>query len=287
MYNNGIQKKFEGDTKMKKLLTLVLALILVLGCFSAALADNLSDIQEKGTLVVGANVLFPPYEFYYTNPETGEEEYAGFDMALAKGVADLLGVELVIADQDFAGLVTALSVGELDMVISGIAIRDDRKEVVDFSDPYYNGTQIMMVRAEDFDTLKAVEDLSGKNVGAQTGSLQAGILEEQFADSNAFLNDKIPLMVLDLMNGDLDGLLLTDTVAKQYMAVYPDKFVISDVPVVYDNTAGVGIAVQKGDNETLLALLNDYIAQIKADGTFDAWEQEAMTKSANLVETAD
>lgn len=272
---------------MKKILIVLTALVMVFGMVSFAQADSLSDIQAKGTLVVGANVLFPPYEFYWTNPETGEEEYAGFDMALAKGVAEQIGVELVIADQDFAGLVTALSVGELDMVISGIAIRDDRKEVVDFSDPYYNGTQIMLVRAADYDVLTKVEDLNGKGVGAQTGSLQAGILEEQFSNSNGVTMDKIPLMILDLMNGELDGLLLTDTVAKQYMAVYPDQFMISQVPVVYDNTAGVGIAVQKGDNESLLKLLNDYIAAIKADGTFDAWEQEAMEKSAGLVETAE
>ena len=65
---------------MKKVLALVLALCMTLCVAQAAMADMLSDIQEKGTLVVGANVGFPPYEFYYTNPETGEEELQGFDM---------------------------------------------------------------------------------------------------------------------------------------------------------------------------------------------------------------
>ena len=78
---------------MKKVLALVLALCMTLCVAQAAMADMLSDIQEKGTLVVGANVGFPPYEFYYTNPETGEEELQGFDMKLAQAIADELGVE--------------------------------------------------------------------------------------------------------------------------------------------------------------------------------------------------
>ena len=109
---------------MKKVLALVLALCMTLCVAQAAMADMLSDIQEKGTLVVGANVGFPPYEFYYTNPETGEEELQGFDMKLAQAIADELGVEMVLADQTFAGLITALRAGEIDMIASGMAIRE-------------------------------------------------------------------------------------------------------------------------------------------------------------------
>ena len=147
---------------MKKALAVMTALLLVFSLASSACADALSDILEKGELVVGASVGFPPYEFYYTNPETGKEEYAGFDMSLAKGIAEELGVELVISDQSFAGLITALRAGEIDMIISGMAIKPEREEVVDFSISYYTGSQIMLVRAEDYDTLKTVEDMTGK-----------------------------------------------------------------------------------------------------------------------------
>ena len=141
---------------MKKMMALLLAAMMLLGMTAMASADQLSDIQAKGVLELGANIEFPPYEFYWTNPETGKEEIAGFDMALAKGIAQELGVELKINDQAFSGLVTALSVGELDMVISGLAIKPERLEVVDFSDPYFSGEQIMLVRAADFDTLKPI-----------------------------------------------------------------------------------------------------------------------------------
>ena len=271
-----------GTENMKKLVALVMALMMAL-CATAALADQLSDIQAKGVLELGANIDFMPYEFYWTNPETGEEEVAGFDMALAQGIADKLGVKLEIRDQAFSGLVTALSAGEMDMVISGLAIKPERLEVVDFSDPYFSGEQILLVRAEDYDSLKTVEDMAGKKVGAQLGSLQQGILEEQFAASEPLLLEKIHILALELDQGNIDGWLITDLVAKQYMAVYPGRFQISEVPVVYDSSAGIGVAVPKGDNASLLAEVNAYIAEVKENGTFDAWVDEAAAKGASLL----
>ncbi len=272
---------------MKKILAFVLAAVLLMSLAGIASADKLSEIEEKGVLTVGVNVAFPPYEFYWTNPETGAEEVAGFDMALAQGIADMLGVKLDLQDQAFAGLVTALSFGEMDCIISGLAIKPERLEVVDFSDPYFYGEQIMLIRAEDADTLKTVEDMAGKKVGAQLGSLQQGILEEQFAASEPMLIESPPVLALELFNKNIDGWLITDLVAKQYMVVYPDAFVISEVPVVYDNTAGIGVAVQKGDNASLLEKINAYIAQVKADGTWDQWMDEAVEKSVSLLQTAE
>lgn len=267
---------------MKKLFALLTALVMVF-CVTFVYADQLSDIQAKGVLEVGANVDFMPYEFYWTNPDTNQEEAAGFDMALAQGIADKLGVKLELKDQAFAGLVTALSAGEMDMVISGLAIKPERLEVVDFSDPYFSGEQIMLVRAEDYDSLKTVEDMAGKKVGAQLGSLQQGILEEQFGASEPVLLEKIHILALELDQGNIDGWLITDLVAKQYMAVYPGRFKISEVPVEYDSTAGIGVAVPKGDNESLLKIVNEYIAEVKADGTFDAWVDEAAAKGAGIL----
>ena len=267
---------------MKKLFAVITALALAL-CAAGAMADQLSDIQARGVLEVGANVDFMPYEFYWTNPDTNVEELAGFDMALAQGIADRLGVKLELKDQAFSGLVTALSAGEMDMVISGLAIKPERLEVVDFSDPYFAGEQIMLVRAEDYDTLKTVEDMAGKKVGAQLGSLQQGILEEQFPNSESLLLEKIHILALELDQGNIDGWIITDLVAKQYMAVYPGRFKISEVPVVYDSSAGIGVAVPKGDNASLLAIVNEYIAEIKADGTFDKWVEEAAEKGAGLL----
>ena len=282
VYNFHRNKETEA-IRMKKTMAIALVLIMMMSVVCVAHADMLSDIQAKGVLVLGANIEFPPYEFYWTNPETGAEEIAGFDMDLARGIAQQLGVELQINDQAFSGLVTALSIGEMDMVISGLAIKPERLEVVDFSDPYFSGEQILLVRAEDYDKYLTAEDLAGKKVGAQLGSLQQGILESQFAKSEPLLLDEPSVLALELMQGNIDGWLITDLVAMQYMVVYPDMFQISQVPVDYDSSAGIGVAVTKGDNASLLEIVNQYIAQVHADGTWDAWMADAVAKSASLL----
>lgn len=266
---------------MKKIVAILVALLVM--CTAVALADQLADIQASGVLRIGSNIAFPPYEFFWTNPETGEEETIGFDVMLAKGIAEKLGVEAKVEDMQFSGLITALRAGELDCIISGMAIKPERLEVVDFSIPYFSGEQILLVRKEDYDKLKTVEDMAGLKVGAQTGSLQAGILEEQFSASEEYIIDNPNILALDLVQGNIDGWLITDLVAKQYMAAYPDTMEISEVPVVYDSSAGIGVAIAKGDNETLLAEINEYIESVLADGTFAAWVDDAAAKSAALL----
>ncbi len=269
---------------MKKVLSVLLCLSMLLVVMSAS-ADKLSELKEAGKIRVGANVAFPPYEFYYQDPETGEEVMEGFDVMLARGIGEELGLEVEILDQAFSGLITALSVGDLDMIISGLAVKPERLEVVDFTVPYFSGEQIMLMTKENAEKYKTVEDMKGKTIGAQMGSLQAQILEEQFAESVPYLIDSPNVLALDLVQGNIDGWLITDLVAKQYIAAYADavELVICDVPVVYDNSAGIAVAVQKGDNASLLEALNAYITRIKEDGTFDSWVNEAAAKSASLL----
>ncbi len=266
---------------LKKWAALVLCLLMVLGVGASAGADKLAEIKEKGVLVVGAEVGFPPYEFYYTNPETGNEELAGFEMSMAQALADELGVKLQVADQAFSGLITALRAGEIDMIISGLSIKPDRQEVVDFSDPYYSGTQIVLIRKADIDKYKVPSDFDGINLGAQTGSLQQGVAEEQFPKANLVLLDKVPLLVMELNQGTIDGLIVTDNVAQSYFGKYPD-LVQSEVPIKFESP-GVGIAVQKGDNAELLKTVNSFIASVKADGRFQQWFDTAIKQNQELV----
>ena len=168
------------------------------------------------------------------------------------------------------------------MIISGLSIKPDRLEVVDFTNPYYGGTQIMLVRKDSLDKYKTPENFASLTIGAQTGSLQQGIAETQFASAQTMLLDRVPLLVKELQQGTVEGVLLTDNVAMTYTTLYPDELAISEVPVFYESP-GVGVAVAKGDNESFLELANAYIARIKEDGTFDTWLQEAVALNANLV----
>ncbi|MDR2658325.1 MAG: transporter substrate-binding domain-containing protein [Oscillospiraceae bacterium] len=272
--------------KIASMLTIVAILTLALLSLTLpAYADKLDEIKAAGVLVVGTQIDFPPYEFYFPNPETGIEEPQGFEIQMARGLAESLGVELELRDQSFSGMLTALRNGEMDCVISGLSIKPDRQEVVDFSDVYFGGKQVLLSRTDIADSLTKPEDLAGMRLAAMTGSLQAGVAEEQFSSANIILMDRLALIVMDLRLGYLDGILLTDYVANTYVTLFPDELAITSVPVTYTGGKGCGVAVQKGDNETLLQAINEFLARVKSDGTFDKWVEDAIALNAQLIAT--
>lgn len=268
---------------MKKLVSLLLAMTMLTATASVASADHLEDIKKNGKLVVGAEVGFAPFEFYFED-KNGEEYAAGFDMDLAREIASEIGVELEIADQAFTGLIPTLQTGDVDMLISGLSATDERREAVDFSDLYYTGVLRIVVREEDAEKYKTEEDVKGKVLGAQMGSIQQTALESQFTDSEHLLLPKVPTLLMELKNGNVDGVVCTQVVAESYMSLaeYAD-LTLSEIPV-NTQSSGVGVAMKKDpENESLMALVNDVIARVTTDGTFDAWYQKACEQNAELL----
>ena len=269
---------------MKKITALVLALML-LAVSSCALADHLDDIKKSGKLVVGAEVSFAPFEFYMTG-EDGKEYEAGFEMDLARQIAEDLGVELEIADQQFNGLITALQVGEVDLVISGMTATEERRNAVDFSDTYYVGEQPFVVREADVEKYKTYDDIKGKMVGAQLGTIQQTILETQFPECESLLLPKVPTLLMELLGGNIEGVICSRIVATSYMNIY-DGLAFAEIPVD-SNKNGVGVAVAKGDdNATLLAAVNATVERVVADGTYDAWVEKACAQNAELLKAQE
>ena len=274
----------KGCMNMKKIIALVLALML-LAVSSCALADHLDDIKKSGKLVVGAEVSFAPFEFYMTG-EDGKEYEAGFEMDLARQIAEDLGVELEIADQQFNGLITALQVGEVDLVISGMTATEERRNAVDFSDTYYVGEQPFVVREADVEKYKTYDDIKGKLVGAQLGTIQQTILETQFPECESLLLPKVPTLLMELLNGNIEGVICSRIVATSYMNIY-DGLAFAEIPVD-SNKNGVGVAVAKGDdNATLLAAVNATVERVVADGTYDAWVEKACAQNAELLKAQE
>lgn len=267
---------------MKKMLCMVLTVAMLLSMATVAAADHLEDILAKGQLVVGAEVSFAPFEFYYTD-ENGEEYAAGFEMDLARQIAADLGVELVISDQAFNGLIPALQAGDIDLVISGLTATDERKNAVDFSNTYYVGEQIIVIRSADAQTYTTYDAIKGKTVGAQMGSLQQTILEEQFSECEQLLLPKVPTLLMELSAGNVEGVVCSKLSATSYMNIF-DGLMISEIPT-QSNTNGVGVALAKGEeNVTLLAAVNATVDRVKADGTYDAWVEKACAQNAALLE---
>lgn len=263
---------------MKKLISLCVALVMLVA--ASAMAEDtgrLEKIMADGKLVVATSPDYAPYEFLDT-----EGNPVGADMALAQYIADQLGVELEIQSMDFDTVLAAVSTGKVDLAIAGMVPKDERKEVMDFSDIYYNdGNQIILIRAEDAETYKTLADFAGKKVAAQNGTLQQELVTEQLPDATFEPIAKIPDAVMMLMSGKVEGVALASVVANQYIANYPD-LMICETPFEYE-ALGTAIAVVKGET-ALLEAVNGIVAEVVESGIYYQWIDEAVQLNNSMSE---
>ena len=266
--------------KMMAALAVGLTMSAVFG-MNAFAGEEFTTITE-GKLKVATSPDFAPYEFYYIN-EDGTPELAGFDVALAQRIADDLGLELEIVPMDFDGILMELQSGNVDLGISGFSPSPERAEIFDFSDLYYMGGQSFCINAANAEKYTAFEDFAGLPVGAQTGSIQYGLAEENTPDANIIGLAKVTDIVNELITGKLEGAFIETAVAEQYAKNYPELMIAWDVE--YD-TEGSAIALAKG-NEGLLAAVNGVIAEALEDGSMDeyiATAQDLASDEENVYE---
>ncbi|NMB36257.1 MAG: basic amino acid ABC transporter substrate-binding protein [Firmicutes bacterium] len=209
-------------------------------------------------IIMGTNADFPPFEF-----RNDENEVDGFDVDIAKAIADALGRELVIEDMEFGGLTQALHSKRIDMAIAGMTITEERLEEVDFSEPYYNAGQTVVV-LEDETEIKSVDDLEGKDIAVQlgtTGDLEA---HERFPAEKIRQYNKINEGFLDLINKRVDAIIIDVPVAERYIEI---KGGCKTVGGVFTEEL-FGVAVSK-ENPELLDEINKVLADLKESGQFD------------------
>ena len=258
---------------MKKILAAAIAAAAVLTIGTSAMAEEASFTTiNEGVLTVGTSPDFAPYEFYHID-ENGDPQIAGFDIALAQRIADDLGLTLQIVPIDFDGILMELNNGNIDLGISGFSPSPERAEAFDFSDIYYLGGQAFCVRMDKKDAYADYAAFDGLPVGAQTGSIQYGLAQENTPNANIIGLAKVTDIVTELLNGKLEGAFIEKDVALQYAKTYPDLCVLWDVP--YDSE-GSAIAVRKG-NEGLLNAVNGVIAAVLEDGSMNAYVTEAQS----------
>lgn len=225
-------------------------------------ATSVDKIKQAGKIIVGTESTFPPYESI--DPKDGKT-VIGFDIDIAKAVADKLGVKLEIKDMKFDGLIGALSTGMLDFVAAGMSVTDERKQNADFSDIYYKGGQVLVV-SEKNNNINSASDMSGKKIGAQLGTISAkaaqnikGIKLQQL--------DKVDQLMMEIKNGMIDGVVVDDTVGVKYVKTMGGLKVVK-IPELNQGEAGMGIAVAKG-NKALLDVINQTLSDLKSNGEFD------------------
>ncbi|WP_166242025.1 ABC transporter substrate-binding protein [Paenibacillus turpanensis] len=236
----------------------------------AAKPTKLDEIKKAGKIVLGTSADYPPYEFHKT--VNGKDEIVGFDIELAKEFAKDLGVKLEIKDMKFDGLLPALQAGNIDVIIAGMTPDEERKKAVDFSKIYYTAVQTVVVRAEDNDKLKTTDDLKGKKVGAQKGSVQEDIVAEQISGSTAKILPKIPDLFMELKSKKVDALVVEEPVAAAYVSKHKD-LAISSIPLKQDE-GGSAIAFAK-NNPELVEAANKTIDRLLKDKLIEKFVAEA------------
>jgi len=224
--------------------------------------------SEKKVLEMATSADFPPFE---SRDPAGNFE--GFDIDLANYIADELGYELKISDMKFDGLIGALQSDRIDMVLSGMSATDDRKENVDFS-LEYNRSGEMFITLKDSD-IKTLEDLEGKTVGVQLGTIQedgAKKIKEDTVDFELKAVDNANILVQELLSKRIDVAYMDKAVAQGYIAEQD----LSGFDDPTTSSPGMAVAFPKGSElvEDVNAVLEEAKESGKLQELKDKWLKE-------------
>ena len=212
--------------------------------------------------VVGTDAAYAPFE---SQNEKGE--IVGFDIDVVKAVAAKAAIEVKFVNTPWEGIFNALGQGDRDMIVSAVTITDERKQTMDFSDPYFDAQQLIAVPANS--KVARFADLKKLKVGVQTGTTGDEAVTKLLgkASNNIKRFESTPLALKELESGGVDAVVADNGVVIHYVANNPGgKFkTVADKDFVPEQ---YGIALKKGNTE-LQAKLNQGLAAIKADGTYD------------------
>lgn len=214
---------------------------------------------KLGEVKIGTNAEYPPFEFV---DEQGE--IAGFDVELMTAIAEEAGFEFEFVNTRWDGIFVALASGEFDAVISAATITEERAEMVNFSDPYFEAGQMITVRADTTD-ISTAEDLAGKKVGVQLGTTGDIWLSEE-TGAEVVRYDENTLAFQALANGDVAAAVADGPTAIDIVQANPEMK-LKVLEGVYTEEQ-YGIAVNK-ERQDLLAEINKGLAAVKASGKYD------------------
>ena len=274
---------------MKKL---VLAALLTSFTFGASAAEKIN---------FGVSATYPPFESIGAN-----NEIVGFDIDLAKALCKQMQAECTFTNHAFDSLIPSLKFRKYDAVISGMDITPERSKQVSFTTPYYENSAVVIAKKDTYktfadlkgkrigmengttpyyensavviakkDTYKTFADLKGKRIGMENGTTHQKYIQDQHPEVKTVSYDSYQNAFIDLKNGRIDGVFGDTAVVNEWLKTNPQLGVATEkvTDPQYFGT-GLGIAVRP-DNKALLEKLNNALAAIKADGTYqkinDQW----------------
>lgn len=209
---------------------------------------------NKGKLTMSTNATFPPYEM-----TTDAKTFEGIDVEIAAAIAEKLGLELQVDDMDFDAALKAAQDGKSDMVMAGVTVNPDRELVMDFSESYATGVQVIIVKEGSKVTL---ENLGEQTIGTQRGTTGNIYCSDDFGDEHVIAYNDGIAAVQALQNGQVDCVVIDSAPAQSYVKANPG-LVILDTEYITENYA-IGFAE---GNTQLLDAVNAALKELIADGT--------------------
>lgn len=234
---------------MKKFVKSLLMGALVLSLSVSAMA--------KDKIFVGTNAEFPPFEYL----EKGE--VTGFDIELVNEIGKVIDADVKVLDMSFDGLLPALQMKKVDLVIAGMTATEERKKTVSFTQPYYTASQVIIVK-EGNNSIKSFDDLKGKKVAVMLGFTGDTIVSE-IEGVNVERFNAAYAGIMALQADKVEAVVLDSEPAKNYVKQNPG-LVLADADAEQEEYA---IALRK-DDKALLEKVEKALAELKANGTYDA-----------------
>ena len=243
---------------MKKVISLLLVLVLSIGLLAGCSASKGMTL-EKGKLIMSTNAAFPPYEMTDDNGS-----FIGIDVEVAQAIAKELGLELVIDNMGFTAALEAAQNGKSDMVMAGVTVNEERLKVMDFSDSYATGIQVVIIKEGSDVTM---DNLETKKIGTQlgtTGYIYASDTPENggYGEANVVGYDNGITAVKALLNGQVDCVIIDNAPAQEFVKANPGLTILEGAWVEEQYAIGF----KKGNSE-LKDAVNEALKKLIADGT--------------------
>ena len=238
------------------------AVLAACGGKSEAPATDAAAAPTEKVYKVGMNAAFAPFESV-----DASGKLVGFEIDLTQAVADAAGIKVQFNNTPWEGIFASLENGDNDLLTSAVTITDKRKENMDFSEPYFEAEQLILVTRGQ--SISRVEDLQGKKIAVTTGTTADAVAQKLFGANspNTKRFESLPLVLKEVESGGVDAAIGDNGVVANYVKNNSDKGFTTVRGADFDKEY-YGMAVRKGDS-ALLAKLNAGIAKVKQDGTYD------------------
>lgn len=263
------------NKRVLSLIVMVLTItLLIVGCGASsnsdsALAPETEVAKETDTFKVGLECGYPPFNWTQLDdsngavPIEGSPEFAGgYDVEIAKRIAEGLGKELVIVKTEWTGLLPALTSGKIDAIIAGMSPTEERKETIDFSDIYYKSDLVMVVkRGSKYENATSIQDFKGAKITAQLNTFHYTVIDQIEGVNKQPAMDDFPAMRVALESGTIDGYVTERPEAISAEAANPNFKMVefTDGFVTSDDDTAIAVGLRKGSE------LREKINQILAD----------------------